>query len=533
VAALAAACGPAPATAPRPNVVLVSIDTLRADHLSAYGYARETSPRIDALAREGVLFEEALSTTSWTLPAHLSLLTGLAISAHGVCDDRLWQLPPEAEALSESPLHGTFLSEVLQRAGYRTAGFHTWKYLEERFGFGPGFDVYERIGHSVYSHPELGPRFERLRAAGDQAAIRAWMAAEPELFDDHRPTAGEAVDRALAWLSEQVSEQALERARDQEAAPFFLFLHLFDVHEDYVPPPPFDRRFDPEYTGPIDGRKVSSPGSPVHAGMAPRDLEHLIALYDGEIAWVDSQVGRLLDALAQAGVARDTLLVLTSDHGEEFFEHGAKTHRQQLHRESVHVPLILRWPAGLPAGERVQGPVGIIDVAPPVYGLLGLAPPAGLSGTDLAGVARGSAENGARTYLSELYLFGDGWTPERRLGLHRGAEHALLRTAPGGATELTRFDRALDPLERGPGERLALDSPTARELSARLQALRAELAQQRALSLRRGAELLPLDAEERDELGDMGYAGASEDDAPAGVSARERLCLDGCVWPDR
>jgi arylsulfatase A-like enzyme len=526
--ALLPACGGgARDAAPRPDVVLISIDTLRADHLGCYGYARETSPHIDRLASQGVLFEDAVSTTSWTLPAHLSMLTGLAISAHGVCDDRLWQLPEDE--LGVSPLRGTFLSEVLQRAGYRTAGFYSWKYLEERFGFGPGFDRYERVGHSVYSHPELGPRFEAMRKAGDTDGIRAWMEREPELFDDQRPTSGEAVDRALAWIG----ERRAARARGEDA-PFFLFLHLFDVHDEYVPPAPWDTRFDPDYDGPIDGRHVSSPSSPVHAGMPKRDLEHLIALYDGEIGWVDSQVGRLLDELERAGASQDTLVILTADHGEEFFEHGAKTHRQNLHRESVHVPLIARWPAALPAGRRIAGPTGLVDVAPTVYGLLGLEPPAGMSGANLARVARGEEPNGARTYLTELYLFRDEdrGTPERRIGLHAGNEHVLLRIRPDGALEALRYDRAVDPPETGAPARLAPDSPAARAISERMQALRSELVAQRGRSEARDETLRPMSERELMELEGAGYAGSSEVGA-SGAADRGRLCIDGCVWPDR
>jgi len=503
---------------------LISLDTLRADHLSAYGYERETSPNIDALAESGVLFERAVSTTSWTLPSHLSMLTGLSISAHGVCDDRLWQATgPDGGPLS-IPFRGTFLPELLKGVGYRTAGFYTWKYLEPRFGFGPGFDTYERLGYSVFSHPEWSRRFDALRAAGKTDELKQWMAESPELFDEQRPTAGEAVDAALAWLDEAAPAAA------NEDEPFFLFLHLFDIHDGYVPPPPFDAKFtDPSYAGPVTGRKVTTPDSPVRPDMAAADLAQLVALYDGEIAWVDSQVGRVLDRLRELGVADDTLVVLTSDHGEEFFEHGAKTHRAQLYAESVHVPLIVAWPAGLAGGRRVDGTVGIVDVLPTVAGLAGVPAPKGLSGRDLSGVARGD-ENAPTDYLTELVVFppGDGAAPLFHLGLWTGDEHALVHSGGGAATRIETFDLASNPSEVGAGAAVPAGSEAAREIAGRLDVLRARTRASREKAPPRGGTAEPLSAEDLAELAAMGYTHG--DGEAAAVGDGTRLCLDGCVW---
>ena len=405
---IAASCGEPPPHAPkRPNVLLISIDTLRADHLGCYGYERDTSPRIDALAREGVLFERVLSTSSWTLPAHLSLLTGLPVSAHGICDDRLWTRKDREGHPIAAPLRARFLSEELRSQGYRTAGFFSWKYLEPQFGFGPGFEVWQRLGYSLFSDPTVGPQFEKLRAAGDIAGLQRLAAAHPELpTDEGTPCAAQVVDSALAWLDE------LEAGQN-----FLLFVHLFDVHDPYTPPPPFDTRFDPDYEGPIDGRRVTSPDSPVRGDMPPRDLEHLVALYDGGIAWIDSEVGRLLDSLQARGLARDTLVILTADHGEEFFEHGFKTHRRQLYLETSGVPLLMRWPAGLPATRRVAGTVGSIDVAASIYEATGIEPSSPTGGHSLLELARNDRGRGSRPYLAELQLFTETPVPERHLAL--------------------------------------------------------------------------------------------------------------------
>lgn len=503
LASLGACREQAPAP-PQPNVLLVSLDTVRADHLSVQGYARRTSPALEKLAARGVRCAQAFSTTSWTLPAHLSLLTGLWISAHGVADDRQFDRAAGDRQVNPVTLAGRFLPELLAESGYRTAGFYTWKYLEPRFGFGPGFEVYERLGHTFYSHPVVSKRIEELRASGDLEGLRALKREYPELFDVRRPSSPEVVDRALAWI-DTVREETPER-------PFFAFLHLFDAHDPYTPPPPFDRRFDPDYDGPIDGLRVTGEDSPVHAGMPGRDLHHLVALYDGEIAWVDHNLERLLGALRERGLERDTLVIVTADHGEEFFEHGAKTHRQQLHVESVHVPLILCWPAGLPAGRTVELPVSLVDVLPTICSLVGLQPPPYASGLDLAPVLRGERPLPERTLWTELYLFGQGRrVPERRFGLVRGTERALLRYEEQEPARVELWDAAHDPLERGPGRvPPPRSAPWRAAQDELLRLIELARAQRRAAPRRAvgGAGLDALDLAELEAIGYTGEAGA-------------------------
>lgn len=529
-AAASAGCGREAPPPARPNVLLISIDTLRADHLSCYGYERETSPRIDRLAREGVLLEDCSSSSSWTLPAHLTMLTGLAVSAHGVCDDRLFTRAGEDGRALPVELHGAFLPELLRGAGYRTGGFYTWKYLEPVFGFGPGFEVYERLGHTFYSYPPVAREFERLRAANDVEGLKELARAHPALFDADRPSSPETVDRALAWIDEV--------RRDTPHAPFFCFVHLFDVHDPYRPPPPFDRRFtEPGYDGPIDGRNVSSARSDVTPGMSARDLAQLVALYDGEIAWVDSELGRLFDALAERGLAEDTLIVLTSDHGEEFFEHGAKTHRNALYKESVHVPWILAWPRGLPRAKRIAGAVGLVDLTPTVAGLCGLGPPPGASGRDLSGVLRGQAPNAPAVYASELLRFDEGAVPRRLVGLNASEELAIFSARGREPWTVEHFDLALDPRGKGSGRRLVAPDARLERLAQLLESERARSARAKAQAPRRLAgEGEGLGSSALAELAAMGYAGAAEG-AALGPRAEsdldaERLCLDGCVWPD-
>jgi arylsulfatase A-like enzyme len=460
--ALLAACGD---RAPqRPNVLLVSIDTLRADHLSSYGYRRPTSPNLDRLAAEGTLFLECFAPTSWTLPSHLSLLTGLGISVHGIDDDRLWQVVGQPGGPGELPLRGTFVPEVLARSGYRTAGFHSWMYLEERFGFGPGFEVYERIRDHEPLDDATMAQVEVEMEAGGGPLLRRLRRSHPQLFMNQGPVADRVVERGIAWLD----------GLEGPAAPWFLFLHIFDPHDDYTPPEPFDALFtDPDYDGPIDGRSIMSPGGPVQYGMEARDLEHLIALYDGEIAWVDEQLERLWQRLAERGEWDRTLVVITSDHGEEFFEHDLKQHRAQLYRESVHVPLILRLPGRVPAGARVAGPVGLIDVAPTLYALADVAAPQPMSGIDLMPLAFGRAPNGERPYTALLHHFeGTDWSPSRRLALRIGDRATLWDLPRGGPERVVHFDRAQNPMEVGPGEELAPADPRLARALADLDAAR-------------------------------------------------------------
>jgi arylsulfatase A-like enzyme len=505
-AAALAACSGAPASAPRPDVVWISIDTLRADRLSCYGHGRATSPNIDRLAAEGVLFERALSTTSWTLPAHLSMLTGLPVSSHGVC------VP---EYPGAAPLRGTFVSETLRAAGYATGGFYAHGFLERLFA-DKGWDVWERTGRVHRESLAIRADWEAAQAAGDKELARELKRRHQAMFEEGAPEADDAVDRALDWLERT-------RAADPER-PFFLFLHLFDVHTPYKPPAAFD--FDPDYAGPLEEVNVDHPSRPVRPGMDPRDLEHVRALYDGEIAWVDSQVGRLLGALEEAGLARSALVILTADHGDEFLEHGGSGHHHTLYQELLHVPLIARWPAALPAGRRVAERVSIIDIAPTLLAALGLEHPGPLPGIDLFALARGTESPQGRVILSELRRL-QGRPEEWLVSLVRGEEQFIVTRPGSDRAELARVD-----LARGLGaapEPLAWESDAGRFVAEELERQRAELLRLRASSADRGGALSAQSELESDELEALGYL---EIDT-AGEREGERLCLDGCLWPER
>jgi arylsulfatase A-like enzyme len=322
-----------------------------------------------------------------------------------------------------------------------------------------------------------------------------------ELYDES-VVAAQRTEQSALVTSPRLSELArswLEGWRAEgEERPFFLFLHLYDVHFDYAPPPPFDRLFDPDYRGGIDGRNVLQDPR-IHAGMDPRDLHHLIARYDGEIRFTDHHLGEILRALGELGALDQTVVAVTSDHGDEFFEHAGKGHRRTLYDESLLVPLVIRYPPRIPAGTRVERPVRLMDVAVTLLSLAGVERPAAF------GSHSATPEFGAQD-LTPLLLAGPGagpLPPPVAFGELLGARMKAVRTdryklihRDGGPYEL--YDLAADAREQ---RDLASAEP------ATAGALLETLARWRDGLVERGAVSKPLDlsAEHEAELRALGY----------------------------
>lgn len=411
--------------AARPSVLLISIDMLRPDHLGCYGYGPATSPRIDQLAAEGVLFENAISSTCWTLPAHAALFTGLADSVHGCVDtDR---------RLAESR---RTLAERLGDAGYATVGFFSGPYLHPVFGLGQGFEQYV----DCTSYAGLNTRTAEETGRVDGLAVSDASHADV--------------------TSPRVYEEVSDWLKASRRRPFFMFVHMWDVHFDFIPPPPYDRKFDPDYRGTQSGRNFLFDAA-INASMPERDREHLIALYDGEIAWTDQYVGRMLDDLDALGLRESTIVVLVSDHGTEFFEHGRKAHRQTLYDEVIRIPLIVRHPGRIAPGRRHADQVRIIDVLPTIMDLAGLGEPPDVMGQSLAPLFSGAELRRDTLAISELFsdsrrLTPDGrWEPrnpgfplQQRLRSFRRADHKLINDLNRQRAEL--FDLRVDPGEQRP-----------------------------------------------------------------------------------
>ena len=313
------------------SVVLVVVDTLRADHLSAYGYARPTSPALAARAAEGALFEHAFAPSSWTLPSFASLYTGLFPHQHGAGrarDGGYTALDPSVAALAEQ----------LAGQGFATAAIANNPFLHPSFGLARGFATYEY----VYGNLRRQPRASRVVWAG------------------------------LRWLDQ----------RDPERR-FLLVLHCFDPHLPYDAPPPARGAFAAESAGTL-ARPFSGVGGAANAGWAPRDPEErrfVIGAYDEELLFVDQQLPHLFAGLAERKLLGETLVVLTADHGEELFDHGGFEHGHTLHQELLHVPLVL-WGPGVRA-QRIETPVSLVDVTPTLLDALGLPPLAGAAGVSL------------------------------------------------------------------------------------------------------------------------------------------------------
>jgi arylsulfatase A-like enzyme len=341
-----AACSKSPAAqdpaalAALPDIVLVSIDSLRPDHLGCYGYKAPTSFNIDTLAAGGVRCEVALSTTCWTLPAHAALFTGLFDSTHGLVTNGL-TLSPKT----------TTLADCLAQRGYRTAGFFGGPYLHPAFGLSKGFQTWESC-----MCPATEEQIANGKLGGDSA---------------HEDVTG---PRTVAAL-----ERFLEKP---DARPLFLFVHLFDVHYDYTPPKEDVMPFDRDYTGLLDFSHLDR-NPAISKDMAPRDLEHLIALYDGEIHFTDRNLARILALLERQRADRTRLVVVTADHGEEFFEHGRKGHQSSLFEEQVRIPLIWNWPGHLQKDTLVRDPVRIVDIMPTLLEVAGVQDPPRMQGRSL------------------------------------------------------------------------------------------------------------------------------------------------------
>ena len=322
-ALLAAACcrvdggkvaAPAPRAAELHDVVFISIDTQRVDRLGVYGYAQKTSPNLDALAKEAVVFDDHHAQAPITLPSHTSMLTGLDPQHHGVRTNGAFRLGPSAFTLAEA----------LKAQGYATGAVVSAGVLNPEFGLDQGFDAY----------------------SGD------FSEASSKAYSD----ATSATDRAIAWADSVPSSSRM-----------FLFVHYYDPHIDNGAPPRFS------FTDP----------------------------YDAEVAYADEQIGRLLDHLKQKGRAGDALIVVTADHGQSLGEHGLTGHTHVLYEQTLHVPLIVRFPGGAHGGTRVASLTRSVDLMPTILSFLGVRTEVAFNGVDLLPAAIGGAPPEIRESYAE------------------------------------------------------------------------------------------------------------------------------------
>ncbi len=399
-----------------PNVVLITIDTLRADHLGCYGYKQIKTPNIDGLAADSSRFERAYTVVPVTLPSHTAMLTGTYPMLSGMHDFSANKL---------SPQQGT-MATVLKQAGYATGAVVASAVLDSRFGLNQGFDFY-------YDHFD----FSRLEEAN---------------LDEMERPGNVVADQALDWLGKNSQKK------------FFLWMHLYDPHYPYRPPEPYSREY------------ASQP-------------------YDGEIAFADEQVGRLLRFLKDKGLYQNTVIVLSGDHGESLGEHGEKTHGFFIYNVTMHVPLIIHLP-GKPATQTVADPVSLVDLMPTVLAATGLDIPSQVQGRSLLSALRGEKIDRDRT------LYGETFLPRLHFNWSelRGAENAKYHFIDAPRPEL--YD-----LTKDPGELRNLfpeKKAVAEEMRAKLAGLIREYSAGKEL-----AEKTGLDPALMERLKSLGYAGFS------------------------
>ncbi|MFQ5840176.1 MAG: sulfatase [Candidatus Methylomirabilales bacterium] len=407
----------------RPNLILIVVDTLRADRVSAYGYSRRT-PAMDRLAQDGTLFVNAIAQASWTKPSFASFFTSLYPSGH--------QTYRKLDVLPDRVLT---LAETLAAGGYYTAAFLNNPNVSPAFNFQQGFLEYHYLAPRYFFYATES--ISRLALYGGLRLVRERFLSRWKYPEHYYWDARKVTDRAISWF------------KDQPPQPFFLLLHYMDPH-------------DPYFVHPYNGQGVARVHTP-HPD--PAQAERLSALYDGEVAFLDEHLGRLFAFLRHARLYDGSVIVLTSDHGEEFYEHEGWWHGTTLYDEQIRIPLIIKPSGGSANGRRVEEQVRSIDVAPTLLEAASVPVSSAMQGQSLLG----SARPGVEAVFAEVDFEGNSVRAIRR------RDWKLIQANPGNPRGLSPVE--LYRLERDPGERqdLAADEPErARELVELLNRLAVE-----------------------------------------------------------
>jgi arylsulfatase A-like enzyme len=468
----------APLRFPDAPLILISIDTLRADRLGCYGYERGTSPHLDALAAEAVLFQECWATSCKTAESHMSEWTSMLPTAHGISNfsPRL-EIP--VRALAENRVT---LPQVLRRAGRFNSAVACGANLQGAMGFQRGFEdrfVSELVDVSVI------------------------------------------VDRALADID-------VARAQDK---PWMQFVHTYQVHAPYVPPREFRERFAPKLDGVVAEREAELADKSFNevfrslnfgwwkglSEFGEHEAQQLSQLYDGEIAYTDQELGRFVEGCKQRGVWDEAIVVVFSDHGEEFAEHGHFEH-DQLYREHLHVPLLVRLPGGRLGGSKVAGACSLIDVMPTLLDLLGLQGPETMTGRSLV-PAMQSGRTAGDPVLAERLMFEDSYSAAMRTAgealvfrANPAADGADERPGPGpepgrpaGEGRIELYDLRADP---GQQQDLGSKAPAWKAATAGFfQRLSAVFEQRKALDAVATSTTFTIDAQQARQAEALGYTG--------------------------
>jgi arylsulfatase A-like enzyme len=424
-----------------PNVLMITVDALRADHLELYGYAKSTAPELSKLAERGAYFEAASAQAPLTVPSLLIMMTGRLLYHSSI--------PPGM----------TTLAERLKKRGYTTAAFIRNPLLElDRRGLERGFDTF--FAPESLTDKNLSGR-EMRRVAEKQLYAKDFKAET-------------LLAKADEWLQGNLDKQ-----------PFFLWIHLFDPHDPYLPPPPYDSQFDEVYAGGVDGdiRRTSKTDNPiwgiVKKNPPPEDREHIIALYDGEIRYTSAQIGAFLEKFAETNLAENTLTIFSSDHGESLGEHYMWGHGLSLYESELHIPLFMVMPGKIPPGTVISQPIESLDIVPTVLSLIGAKEDEKLIGKDLTPLFKGGSIDhpGVFARWSGEYSFRKGrW--KLISGRKKGFKLYDLKTDPREARNLTSHNanilRSMESalmLKMSALREIAIDDKTGRTLRDKLKSL--------------------------------------------------------------
>lgn len=422
------------------NIILISLDTLRADHLGCYGYQRPTSPTLDKIASQGLMFEDVSSSSPWTLPSHGSLLTGLYPNRHGLTFK------------TRLPKNVVTLADILKEHGYLTKAIVNSHYVSSRYDFDRGFDEFTYI-----------EEFGTMKAPS------------------------EVQEKALKWLSRH------------EGKSFFLFLHYFDLHSDYSSLLSYEKHFVRPYKGNANGTTLQL--QHFRAGqfsLNHEDIKHLIDLYDASIRQIDDVIGQLFQLLQSKELLDNSLIIITSDHGEEFLDHGGVLHSRTQYQELIHVPLVIRGP-GIPQSKRLRSIVSNVDVMPTILSLIGIDSPSTLDGLDLCPLWQRNVSQ-----LPFRYIFAgaskDNPSPNRGDIRHNNIKHAIRHPRyklhyDKLSKKIKLYDMANDPHEQ---------NDVASEHSSLVDSMFRQLESFMAIN-KKAASLPPLSEEEVQKLRSLGY----------------------------
>ena len=345
----------AKAPAPPPNILLITVDTLRPDAIGAYGNRRVQTPNMDRLAREGALFSSAYTAFSQTNPSHASIFTGAYAATHGLRHHLGSLIKPSVPTLAQ----------VLRDSSYNTAGIFSWSSLEgPASGLDRSFETYKGIYVEVKGQTDV-----------------------------HRGIDGRAdvtTDAVLTYLSKEAKP------------PLFLWVHYQDPHFPYMPPAPYNEMYEPACTGCTDGGWEIIDRMAAGEQPSPADAHRILGLYYGEVSFADTHIGRAIDSLKRAGSLDNTMVILTADHGESMGEEGKWSHPYILHDSVLRVPLIIRYPRMVTGGTVVRGLSSTVDIMPTVLEALGFPVPGEVEGRSLWPLINGKSDGAGRTVVAEV-----------------------------------------------------------------------------------------------------------------------------------